>query len=83
MMEEDRMCGAGVRPPKDDEVRGFDLLIRGCAATRSENSRQTGDRRSVSGSIAAIDVVVVENRSGELLGHEVHLVRCLGTGEHP
>jgi hypothetical protein len=51
VVEEDRMRVAGVRAPQQDDIGVVVLLIRGGTATGSEDSRQTDDARSVSGSV--------------------------------
>ena len=51
VVEEDRVRLARVRPPQDDQIGVVVLLVRGGPATRSEDSRQTDDARSVSGSV--------------------------------
>src|SRR5262245_59896458 len=81
-MEEDRVRFARVRAPQDDEVGIFRLTIGAGAATCSEHSRQTDDARSVSSSVAAVDVVAAHHVPGELLGHVVHLVGGLRAAEH-
>jgi hypothetical protein len=48
VMEEDRMCVAGIRAPQQDDVGVVILLVRGSSATRSKDRRQTDDARSVS-----------------------------------
>ena len=73
---------AGVRPPEDDEIRVLDLLVGAGAAARSEDRRQTDDAGSVSGAVAAVDVVAAHDLPGELLCDEVHLVRGLRAAEH-
>jgi len=73
-MEEDRMRFSRVRPPKNDQVGFLNLLIRVRASAGSENRRQTGDAWSVSGPVAAIDVVAAHDGSSELLGEVIQLV---------
>jgi hypothetical protein len=51
VMEEDRMCVAGIRAPQQDDVGVVILLVRGSSATRSKDRRQTDDARSVSSSV--------------------------------
>jgi hypothetical protein len=59
---------------------GFEIRIR--AATSTEDCRQTDDRGSMSSSVAAIDIVRAEDRSGELLREIVRLVRRPRTTEN-
>src|SRR5262249_42503436 len=66
-----------------DELRLLDLLIRARPAARPEHRRQPGDARGVSRAIAAVDVVAADDRAGELLRDEVHLVRALRAAEEP
>ena len=82
VMEEDRMGLTRVRTPQDDHVRGLDVLVGRRATTGSEHCRQTDDARSVSSSVAGIDVVRADRDAHELLGEEVHLVRRLRAREH-
>jgi len=42
-MEEDRVGGASIRSPQQDEVRFFDLLIAAGSAACSKYGRQTDD----------------------------------------
>src|SRR5919198_1087927 len=81
VVEEDRMRLPRVRPPQDDEVGALDLLVRAGPAPRSEHRRQTDDRGSVSGAVAAVDAVRAEDLTSELLRDEVHLVRGLRAAE--
>src|SRR5712692_4492164 len=83
MMEENRMRLPGVRSPKENHIGFFNLLIGVGAATRTENHRQTGDARGVSGTVAAIDVVAAQHDSGEFLRDEIHFVRGLRTTKEP
>ncbi len=83
VVKENRMGVAGVRAPEDDDIRLFDLPIGARPSARSEDVRQTGDARSVSRTVAAIDVVASHDDARELLCHEVHFVRRLGTAEQP
>ena len=80
-MEEDRVRLARVRSPQDDDVGLLDFPIGAGAAARSEDRRQTDDAGSVSGAVAAVDVVVAEDRASELLREEVHLVRRVRAAE--
>src|SRR5205823_2808744 len=49
----------------------------------SEHGGQTDHGRSVSGAVTRIDVVAVQDLTGELLSDEIHLVRGLATAEQP
>ena len=82
-MEEDRVGIASIRPPQDDYVSFFQGLVGTRAASRSEDRRQTDDAGSVSSAVAAIDIISADHRTGELLRHEVHLIRGLGAAKHP
>src|SRR4051812_37226105 len=66
MVEPDRMRLTGVRAPEEDEVSMLRFLVRARRAASSQDCRQTDDARSVSGSVAAVDVVVAEYRPGKL-----------------
>ena len=66
-MEEDRVRLARIRSPQDDQVSLLDLLVGVRAAACSEDRRQTGDARSMSGAVAAVDVVATDDRARELL----------------
>ncbi len=81
VVKENRVGIAGVRAPKDDDIRLFDLLVGARPTACSEDVRQTGDARSVSRAVTAIDVVASHDDACELLCHEVHLVRRLGAAE--
>ena len=81
VVEEDRMRFARIGSPQNDQVGLFDFLVRSCAATRSEDRRQTGDAGSVSGAVTAIDVVAADNDAGKLLAQEIQFVGCLGAAE--
>src|SRR5581483_3727676 len=81
VMKEDRVIFAGVRAPQEDHVGLFRLTIRAGPAARSERYRQTGDARSVSRSVAAVDIVGPEHDAGELLRQEVQLVARLRARE--
>ena len=72
----------GVRSPEKNHIRFFDLLIGVRTAACSENHRQTGDARSMSGTVAAIDVVASHHDASEFLRNEIHLVRRLRATEH-
>src|SRR5262249_14022809 len=82
VVEEDRVRFARVGTPQDEQVGVFRLPIGAGATTSSEHRRQTDDARSVSSSVAAVDVVAAHHGPGELLGHVVHLVRGLRAAEH-
>ena len=75
VVEEDRMRFTGVRAPQEDDIGLLDLLVRAGTAPRPEHCRQTDDAGSVSGAVAAVDVVRADGDPSELLRHEVHLVR--------
>ena len=82
VVEEDRMRLARVRAPEHDQVRTLAQLLVGAGpATCTEHRRQTDDARSVSGAVAAVDVVRAEGETRELLCCEVQLVRGLGAAE--
>jgi hypothetical protein len=82
-MEEYRVCLASVGSPDENEIGILNLAIRAGTAAQAEYRRQTDDAGSVSGTIAAVDVVGSDNDSGKLLGEEVHFVRGLRTTEDP
>jgi hypothetical protein len=67
MVKENRMGFASVRTPKQNDVRLFDFAVGTCAATRSENRRQTGDAWSVSSAVATVNVVAADHRPRKLL----------------
>ena len=81
MMEPDRVRRARVRSPEEDDVRLLDFAVGARASARPEHRRQTDDARSVSGPVAAVDVVGAERDAGELLRQEVHLVGGLRAAE--
>src|SRR5690348_10620763 len=81
MMEPDRVCFTGVRSPEEDEVGVLRFLVGRRRAAGSQDGRQTDDRGSVSGSIAAVDVVVAEDLPGHLRREEVDLVGRFGAAE--
>src|SRR5213075_2009663 len=66
MMKPDRMRLTGVRAPEEDEVSVLRFLVRARRAAGSQDCRQTDDARSVSGSVAAVDVVVAEHGARKL-----------------
>src|SRR5215831_11871059 len=82
MMEKNRMRLAGIRTPKENDVRLFDFAIRTGSAARPENRRQTDDARGVSSAVATINVVRANHRANEFLRDVVQLVGGLGTTEH-
>ncbi len=82
VMKVDRMRLSRVRSPKDDQVGVLGLLVGARAAACPEDRRQTDDARSVSSSIAAIDVVAADDGASELLRDIVHLVGRLRAAEH-
>ena len=81
-MKKDRVRLARIRSPQQDKVGFRDLLVGARAAARSEDRRQTDDARSMSSSIAAVDVVTADDRASELLRDIVHLVGGLRTAKH-
>src|SRR3989304_2414305 len=66
----------------DDHYQRRPLQLRDRVAHRppSYHDRQTGDRGSVSGTSAVIDVVGADNRAGELLEQVVRLADGAGGG---
>ena len=81
VMEEDRVIFPGVRAPQKDDVRLFHLSVGARAPTGTEHRRQTDDARSVSRSVAAVDVVGAEADPHQLLREVVHLVAGLRAAE--
>ena len=81
VMEPDRVGFARIRAPEEHHIGLLDFLIRAGPAARAERCRQTDDTRSVSRSVAGIDVVRAEGDAGELLREEVHLVGGLRARE--
>src|SRR5262249_43573210 len=82
MVEENRMGFPGIRSPKQNDVRFFNLAIRTGPAARSENRRQTGDAGGVSSSVTTVDIVSAHDGANELLSDVVQLVDGLGAAEH-
>src|SRR5436190_5635314 len=82
MMEPDRMRLPGVRSPEEDEIGVLRFLVRARAPARSQDCRQTDDGRSVSGPVAAVDVVVAEDLPGEFRRQKVDFVGRLGAAEY-
>jgi hypothetical protein len=82
MMKENRMCFAGIGTPEDDDIRLLDFLIGIRPATCSENRRQTGDAWSMSGTVAAVDVIAAHDDARKFLRDEVHFVCRLRATEH-
>jgi hypothetical protein len=82
MVKKDRVRFPRVGAPKQDHVSVFSFAIRACAATRSEDRRQTGDAGSVSSTVAAIDIVCPHHGTDKFLRYIVQLVRGLGATEH-
>ena len=80
-MEPDRVRLTGVRSPEEDEVTLLGFLVRAGRTARAQDGRQTDDRGSVSGPVAAIDVVVAEDLPGEFRRQEVDLVGRLRAAE--
>ena len=74
MMEKDRMRLASVRTPEQDYVRVFDFAVGTCAASRSENRRQTGDAGGVSSTVATVYVIGTDDGADEFLCRVVQLV---------
>src|SRR5580765_5992984 len=83
MMEENRVRLARVGAPEEADIGLLDLLEGASAPPGSKHSRQTDDARSVSGPVAAIDIVAADHHAGKLLGHEVHFVGALGATKKP
>jgi hypothetical protein len=83
VMKVDRVRFARIRSPQDNDAGALDLLVRARSAACPEDRRQTDDARSVSSSIAAVDVVAADDRASELLSDIVHLVGRFRTAEHP
>ena len=81
MMEKNRMCLSRVRSPQENDIGLFNFLIGIRATTRTENHRQTGDARSVSGSVATIDVVAAQCHARELLRDKIHFIGAFRTAE--
>jgi len=81
-MEENWMGFPSVGSPQQDHVGFFDFGIGGGSPSGSKDCRQTDDARSVSSSIAGVDVVRRHGGPDELLGGVVHLIGRLGTTEH-
>ena len=73
----------GVRSPEEDDVGRFRLFVARGTAPSPKDRRQTDDARSVSRSVAAVDVIVSERDARELLREEVHLVARLRAAEDP
>jgi hypothetical protein len=82
MMKEDRMRLPRVRTPQQDNVRLFNLTVRAGTAARPKYRRQTDDARSVSSTVAAIDIVAADHRPHELLRNIVKFVGGFRATEH-
>ena len=82
-MEENGMRFPGVRSPEENDIRFFDLLIGVRTPACSENHRQTGDARSMSSTVTAVDVVASHHDASEFLRDEIHFVRRFRATEHP
>src|ERR1700723_1647474 len=82
MMEENRMRLARIRSPKQNDICIFNLAIRACASSRSENRRQTGDAGSVSSAVAAVNIVGAHDAANEFLRGVIQFVDGLGATEH-
>jgi hypothetical protein len=67
VMEKNWVRFPRIRSPKQDDVGLFNLAIRTCAAPCPEYRRQTGDARSVSSSVAAINIVRTHDAANEFL----------------
>jgi hypothetical protein len=76
MVKEDRVCGARVRTPQENDISLLGLPIRTRASARSKYCRQTDDAGSVSRPVATVDIVAANHNASELLRGEVHLVRA-------
>src|SRR5207249_11768110 len=81
-MEENGMRFPGVRSPEENDIRFFDLLIGVRTPACSENHRQTGDARSMSSTVTAVDVVASHHDASEFLRDEIHFVRSFRATEH-
>jgi branched-chain amino acid aminotransferase len=82
VMEKDWMRLARVAAPKNDRVGTFGLFVRARASAGTEDRRQTDDARSVSRSVAAIDVIASGNDAREFLRCVIDFVRGLRAAEH-
>jgi hypothetical protein len=82
MVKKDGVRFPRVGAPKQDDVSVFSFAIRTCAATRSEDRRQTGDAGSVSSTVAAIDIICPHHGTDKFLRCVVQLVGGLGAAEH-
>jgi hypothetical protein len=83
MVKENRMRLPRIGTPEQDHVRLFDFAIGTCAATRSEDRRQTGDAWGVSSPVAAIDVVATDDGAHKFLRYVIQFIGRLGATEHP
>jgi hypothetical protein len=82
VVEEDRMRFARIRTPENDDAGAFSFFVGAGAAARAEDRRQTDNARSVSRSVAAVDVVAADGDASELLSHVVHFVGRLRAAKH-
>ncbi len=82
VMKENRMGLAGVGAPQNNDIGFFHFAVGTCAASRSENRRQTGDAGGMSSPVATVDVVAPDDGADEFLRDVVQLVRGFGTTEH-
>ena len=82
VMEIDRVRVAGVRAPQDDQVGVLDFLVGTSPSPGSECCRQTGDARSVSSAVAAVDVIASDYAPNKLLRRKVQLICRLRATEH-
>jgi len=83
MMEEDWVRFPRVGTPNNDEIGLLDLPVGASTPTCSKHCRQTDDGWSVSGAVAAIDVIAAHHESGKLLGDVIRFVGRLGATEQP
>jgi hypothetical protein len=82
-MEENRACFSRVRSLEQDDFSVLDFAVGVGSPTHPKHSRQTGDARSVSRTVATIDVIAADHHASELLSDEVHFVGGLRATEHP
>src|SRR5262245_42654790 len=80
-MKKDRVRLARIRAPQENEVGLLNLPVGTGPASGTENCRQTGDTRRVSGAVTTVNVIAADDQPGKLLGHEVRLVRGLRAAE--
>ncbi len=85
VVEEDRVCLSGVRPPKKNDFGILNFAV-GVSYPHQPQTRSTGagtNAGGVSRTVATVDVIASDHDPGELLRDVVHLVRGLGATEHP